>query len=471
MHLRSLTLKLTLAFLFVGLVGAVLVAWFVGDRTKTEFDRFVLNRDQTILLEDLSHYYRFNDNWQSVDQLLLANANGNPAPEDGFFRRKPHGLPPTGRLVDVNGTVIASDQPDRIGRKVTPGELATGIPITDRDEVVGWFIFDNPPANRLPNSAVPASPEQDFLDNVRRAVFGAAIGATLIALLIGVVLAQTLTRPLRELTAATKLVADGQLGHQVRVRSKDELGRLATSFNQMSSDLARANKQRRQMTADIAHDLRTPLSILLGYTEALSDGKLPATPEIHRVMHQEALHLSHLVDDLRTLSLADAGELKLNLQACLPYDMLTRTAAAYQGQAQSRDIVLAVNASRELPAVLVDPERMTQVLGNLVSNALRYTPANGHITLAAAAGESGVEVQVQDTGVGIDPADLPHIFNRFYRADESRQQLNGESGLGLAIAKSIVLAHGGAIAVESTPGQGTRFTITLPPAESSASSV
>ncbi|MCG3208683.1 MAG: Adaptive-response sensory-kinase SasA [Anaerolineae bacterium] len=466
MRLRSLTLKLILAFLFVGLVGAVLVAGFVGERTKSEFDRFVLNRDQTALLEELSHYYRATNSWQGVDQLL-SNSPDNQDEAWGF-RRRLHGPPPTGTLVDANGVVLLSQDPARIGRKISPEELARGIPIGPRDKMAGWFIFDDLPRNP-PAPTLPDSPEQAFLDNVRHAIFMGAVGATLVALVIGVILAQTLSRPIKDLTAATKIVAEGNLGHQVKVRSKDELGRLATSFNQMSSDLARANKQRRQMTADIAHDLRTPLSILLGYTEALSDGKLQATPEIHKVLHKEAVHLSHLVDDLRTLSLADAGELKLNLQPCLPYELLNRTTAAYQVQANAQNVALTVAAGHELPPVLVDPERMAQVLGNLVSNALRYTPAGGQILLLAAAAQNGITVQVQDTGAGIAPNDLPHIFNRFYRADESRQQQQGESGLGLAIARSIVEAHGGSISASSTPGQGSTFTIVLPLADTPAS--
>jgi signal transduction histidine kinase len=467
MRLRSLALKLTLAFLFVGLIGAVLVAAFVGRRTRDEFDRFMLNREQAAFLEDLSHYYRLYQSWQNVDQIFLTGRSGDNFEDEAKwgFRRRSRGELPSGTLVDANGDILISTQAGRIGRKIAVDELVKGVPIRFGDQVAGWFIFDDLPDTvfSLPNR--PASPEQAFLANVREAVFMGAIGATLVALVIGIFLARTLTRPIRELTAATKAVAAGQLGHQVKVRSKDELGDLAFSFNQMSHDLAQANQQRRQMTADIAHDLRTPLSILLGYTEALSDGKLQATPEIHRVMYHEVQQLSHLVDDLRTLSLADAGELKLNLQICLPYEMLTRTAAAYQGQAEQKNIALTVKVSHDLPAVWVDPDRMAQVLGNLVGNALRYTPAGGQITLAAAADETSVSLQVLDSGVGIPPEDLPHIFNRFYRADESRQQQQGESGLGLAIAQSITLAHGGSILVESTPGQGATFTISLPQAE------
>lgn len=455
MRLRSLTFKLILAFLLVGLVGAVLVAVFVRHRTRAEFDRFLLSREQFALLDNLGWYYFHNESWQGAGQLFGGDGPGSPEEETWS-------LP--GTLVDAGGTIILSSRPDRVGGQATADELGQGVPIRSRDGVAGWFIFDNLPASSLSDLSRIVTSEQALLARIEKAIWGGAVGATLVALVIGILLARTLTRPLRELTAATRVVAGGKLGHQVQVRSKDELGELARSFNEMSRDLALANQQRRQMTADIAHDLRTPLSILLGYTEALSDGKLAATPEVHRVMHAEAQHLSRLIDDLRTLSLADAGELTLNRQMCLPYDILARTAAAYQGQAGEKDVSLIVRAGRELPAVEVDPERMAQVLCNLVGNALRYTPAGGQITLAASATAGEVTLQVADTGGGIAAEDLPYIFNRFYRADPSRQQQNGESGLGLAIARSIIEAQGGTITVESCPGQGTTFTIRLKPA-------
>jgi signal transduction histidine kinase len=229
----------------------------------------------------------------------------------------------------------------------------------------------------------------------------------------------------------------------------------------MSVDLAQSIQARRQMTADVAHDLRTPLSVILGYTEALSDGKLHGEPQMYDVMHNEAQHLSHLIDDLRFLSLADAGELPLERRDVSPLELLNRTAAAHGAAAEQKNIDLQVQASPDFPDLHVDPERMAQVLGNLISNALRHTPAGGSVVLIAKSGTKGVVLQVRDTGSGIDAADLPYIFNRLYRGDLSRQQ-NGESGLGLAIAKSIVEAHGGRITAESTPGAGTTFTITLP---------
>jgi signal transduction histidine kinase len=284
----------------------------------------------------------------------------------------------------------------------------------------------------------------------------------MIALLLGLLLARTLTRPLRELTAATQALAQGDLEQEVTVRSQDELGELAVAFNQMSAELARAVQVRRQMTADIAHDLRTPLTVIKGYAEALRDGDLSSTTATFETIYQEAEHLSHLIEDLRTLSLVDAGELALNRQAVSPKDLLERTAAAHLVQARRSGVTLHVDASVSLPSIHIDPDRLAQVLGNLVGNALRYTPEGGQITLAARQHGDGVRLTIQDTGAGIAPDDLPHIFDRFYRGDDARETNEGESGLGLAIAKSLVEAHGGTISVTSTLGEGSVFAVALP---------
>jgi len=208
--------------------------------------------------------------------------------------------------------------------------------------------------------------------------------------------------------------------------------------------------------------------LILGYTESLSDGKLPASQETFDIMHDEAQHLSRLVDDLRTLSLADAGELPLTFQRLDVRALLERVMAAHLPEAQQQGVSIQVETSPDLPAVEADPGRMAQVLENLVSNALCYTSQGGQISLSGEAGAGAVKLRVQDNGAGIDPEDLPFVFDRFYRADESRQRNGTESGLGLAIAKSIVEAHGGSISVESTPGQGSTFTVTLPAASATS---
>jgi signal transduction histidine kinase len=304
--------------------------------------------------------------------------------------------------------------------------------------------------------------ELQYLASTNRALSLAALGAATIALLCGVILARNLTRPLRDLTQAIHAMTAGELKQEVPVRSGDELGALTQAFNRLSADLTHANELRRQMTADIAHDLRTPLTVLNAYVDGLRDGVFKPTPERFEAMHTEMQHLQRLVDDLRTLSLADAGELPMQRVPVACAALLARLAAAYAPQAAARGIALPVAVEPGLPEIVADPERLIQVLGNLVINALRYTPAGGQIVLSARRLGGAVALAVADTGAGIAADALPHVFDRFYRGDPARGQEGDESGLGLAIAKSITEAHGGKIEVASELGRGTTFTVLLP---------
>ena len=456
--MRSLAFKLTLAFLVVGVVGAALVALFVRQRTQHEFDRFVLSRYQQDLVDELADYYQTNGSWEGIGAILVsAQAPIRPGPQ-GLF-------PAPVTLLDADRVVVYGGWRYQRGEQVEDRGKGQHVPVEAEGVTVGWLLFES---LRDRASAMREPSESDFLERVNQAILLGALGATAVALLIGVFLARTISRPVRELTAATQVVAQGELGHQVPVRGQDDLGELAASFNRMSADLARSAESRRQMTADIAHELRTPLSLIMGYTEALSDGKLQGKPETFDILHEEAQRLSRLVDDLRTLSLADAGELSLTRRSAAPLALLERAASAHSAQAQAQDVSLRVEVDQDLPEIEVDPDRIAQVLDNLLSNALRYTPAGGEIVLSAqhspgqgAAHPGSLTIRVRDSGDGIAPEDLPHIFDRFYRGDKSRHLKEGESGLGLAIARSLVEAHGGSMSAESEPGVGTTFSIRL----------
>lgn len=454
--MRSLSLKLTLAFLAVGVIGIVLIATVVRLQTQREFDQFVLNQYQANLIEELQAYYQTNGSWENIHAILVRNPDANnETTKDG--RRPSRDWAPV-TLLDANRVVVYGGIRYRTGEELPqqPGDRSVAIEVNG--ETVGWVLFDVFHDDQPP---YPESPESLFLKNMNRAILYGALGAVALALLLGILLARTIARPVQDLTEATQVIAQGQLGHQVPVRTRDEIGRLAESFNQMSADLAGSVQQRRQMTADIAHDLRTPLSVIMGYTESLSDGKFKGSPEIYRIMHKETQHLSRLIEDLRTLSLADAGELPLTRRLVAPHELLERIANAYQIQAEQQNVALKVSADPNLPLIDVDPDRMVQVLGNLVSNAFRFTPAGGEIGLTAVTTANTLTLTVQDNGAGIASEDLPHIFSRFYKGDKSRQH-NGESGLGLAIARSIVEAHRGKITAVSPANAGTTFTITLP---------
>jgi signal transduction histidine kinase len=450
---RSLAVKLTLAFLLVGLTGSILVTVIIQQRTRAAFNNFIMNQEQQTLADNLVVYYQTYGSWTGVSTDINNLEAYIPQPPINTRPAPPIGNPVT--LVGADRVIVYSNEPDEVGQKVSKSQLSGAITLQSNNQSIGWLILA--PIRRSFN---PNTPEGNFLSNVNQATFLSAGVAILLAFVLGGFLAFTMTRSLRDLTDATVEIARGRFGKQVKVRSKDEIGELSASFNQMSLELQQATQARQQMTADIAHDLRSPLSVITGYAEALSDGKLPGSPEVFNILLQETKHLDHLVDDLRLLSLADAGELSLSLQPASPCDLLERVAARHAVAARQRQLSLQVDAGKDLPLVHVDMERMSQVLDNLIQNAFRYTSEGGQVLLAATGLDGQVEITVSDTGKGISPADLPHVFDRFYRGDKSRQG-NGESGLGLAIAKSIVEAHHGEIKVESQSGQGAKFTITL----------
>ncbi len=452
--MRSLTVKFTLAFLLVGLVAVLLVGGAVTLLTRYAFDRFEYDRDVVSLTNMLESYYRSNGSWAGVDSILQ-RPRFQKTRDD--WSRQPVALLDAKRdFVFGVGDFASRD-------KLTAAEIRRGLELQVDGQTVGWLVIGTaaPPA---PDRA--AVPEDLLLRRIVSATVWAALGALGLALILGALLARSLAHPIHDLTQATRDIARGELGRQVTIRSRDELGQLATSFNSMSADLERTREARRQMTADIAHELRTPLSVIVGYTEALQDGKLQGNPAIYAAMNETAQHLQHLVEDLRTLALADAGELSLNRRPADPLALLERAQATHAAQAQAAGVDLRIEAPEELPPAQMDPERIAQVLNNLVANALRYTPAGGQIVLSAEAEPAGAAVilRVRDTGSGITPADLPFVFERFYRGDKARQQEHGESGLGLAIARSIVESHAGSIEVESQVGVGTTFTIRLPAA-------
>jgi two-component system sensor histidine kinase BaeS len=446
--MRSITVKLLLAFLGISLVSVVLIVLLARWTTDREFRSYLFDQNRTSLLNSLANYYVKTGSWQGVEASdLLAVPTPDPTRSD-FNRR-------FFTLVDTGNRVVLAGPGDNLGDVLTAADVQGGTPVKVNGVTVGVMV------TRAPDTRVnPAA--NAFLERVISIFYISAAGVIALAILLAFLLSRTLTRPIRELTAATRAVSEGKPSPEVPVRSRDELGELASSFNRMNAELRRSIELRRQMTADIAHELRTPVSVILGHAEGVHDGVLPPSLETFEIIRDEAARLEHLIEDLRTLSRADAGELPIERHPVSPAKLLEGVGVVNQHRASQCNVSLQIDVEAGLPDIDVDPDRMIQVLSNVVDNALRYTPEGGSVRLSAREVEKTVEIRVRDSGPGIPADELDQVFDRFYRGDPSRQRDAGGSGLGLAIAKSIVEKHNGRIWAESPPGEGATIVIRLP---------
>jgi signal transduction histidine kinase len=481
--MHSLWTKLMGAFVLVILVGTGTVAFLMNQTTTGQFELYITQTGQqwaAQLAPVAANYYLRSGSWNGVDTVLrnpwgysmTSGTMGNGMMDSGMMREDEGGWSNGNMgehdmmddmamafsdrmiLVQADGTVVVDTGGTLTGGQLQTADLAKGAPITIGGQRVGTLIV-------TPLDA-PSTPAGDFLGAVNRSSLLAGIVAGGLALILGSVLFVQIIRPLRRLSAAAQGIAAGDLSQRVQVKGRDEVGQVAITFNQMAETLQRYAAERRNMIGDIAHDLRTPLSVIQGNLEAMLDGVLPTSPEELASLHQETLLLNRLITDLRTLSLAEAGQLQLQKQSIEPGALVEQVADRMRLSAQEKNIVLETDIVDDLPELQADPERLTQVMTNLVDNALRYSPNGTRVIVGARPAGRCIELSVSDNGPGIPPEDVPHMFERFWRAEKSRNRATGGSGLGLAIVKQLVEAHHGQVQVESQVGKGTRFEIQIP---------
>jgi two-component system OmpR family sensor kinase/two-component system sensor histidine kinase BaeS len=362
-------------------------------------------------------------------------------------------------LADARGEVLADSSGVLEGQRLSGAELAAGVPIRVGSTHVGTLLI--PAAGSIHESL-----EAEFLRQVNNWLLWAGLIAGGVAIVLGLVLARQLTAPLRALTNAARHLAQEKFVSaqpaevpQVPIRSRDEIGELSQAFNQMAQSLAEQERLRRNLMADIAHELRTPLSVIRSDLEALLDGVYEPTPETLASLHEETLLLGRLVDDLRALALAEAGELRLARQTTDLAELLESVLESFDIQAEDQAQALLLELPPNLPQVDVDPQRVRQIVANLISNGLRHAPRGGRVIIAADVIDGYVRISVIDDGPGIPADDLLHVFDRFWQGDRVP---TGTTGLGLAIARELVQAHGGRIWAASAPGSGATFRFTLP---------
>ena len=305
--------------------------------------------------------------------------------------------------------------------------------------------------------------EQAYLDSLQSALWSAALVAGIVAVFLAVVFSRIITGPVNAIRASAQRIRDGDFTQRVAAGPNDEIGELASAFNSMAQQLEKNETGRKQLLADVVHELRTPLSIIQGNLEAWQDGVVSPTPEAIAPVHEEAVLLSRLITDLRDLSLAEAGQLSLSRERTDISSLARSVVTAYRERADSHriDILLDIPEA-SLPPVDIDPMRIRQVLRNVLDNAIRHTPHGGAISLSGRESNGFVRVDVSDTGSGISAEDLPRVFEHFYKVDPARERSRSGSGIGLAIVKQVVEAHGGSVAVQSELGKGSVFSFTLP---------
>ena len=446
--LFSLQFRLIAAFALVLALALSSVSLYVGYTAKQatdQFERDVEEARAARIEQMITQYYAASRGWGGLQ----------PAIEQASSL---YGV----RIVvkDAEGDVIA----DSGGASSSHDADSTmheefNLPLLSRGLEVGTVAM----APSVAPLEVPEPSVSILASALNRSLLWTGLAAGLAGVLLVSLLSRRVLAPTRSLSSAASLLGQGDLSQRVSTQGRDEIADLGRTFNSMAEDLEQAEQQRRSLMADVAHELRTPLSNIQGYLEAVRDGLMQPDNRTIDTIHQQVLHLTFLVEDLRLLALADAGALRLYRDPDSLEQALSKSIEAVQPRAESRGISISMDIPPDFPLVEMDRTRIAQVVGNLLENAISHTPEGGLVSVTAEVTTNGrARVSVADTGTGIPADDLPLVFERFYRVDPSRTRSTGGAGLGLTIAKQLVEAHGGSIYAESEPGEGSRFTFELP---------
>lgn len=454
---HKLQFRLFLAFAIVIMVSFGAVYFFVGRMARDEVERFGEQNEQTRSSRVeflLATYYRDQGGWSGIQFYIKQWAN--------LFGDRII-------VTDNSGVVIADSEEKLLGQNYAPEFPGRPLSITKEGNPTG-FLFISPVATPVapPRPGIFPNPPGDFpspfslFEAINRSLLLGVLLSIGLALLFTFIMSNRISAPVKVLAVAATHLGKGDLAQRVVIKDKSEIGELAKAFNAMAEELERSDKIQRNMIADIAHELRTPLTNIRGYLEAISDGVVQPDANTIGSLNEEAALLSRLVSDLQELSLAESGALKFDSRVQDIGCVLKQTVEMKRPTATAKGLTLTDAIQPGLPLVNIDAQRISQVLRNLLENAIAHTESGGSITVSAAKQGNNIAVSVADTGEGISAEDIPHLFERFYRVDPSRTRTTGGSGLGLKIAKRLVEAHGGTIIVRSEPGKGSCFTFTIP---------
>ena len=472
----GLQLRLILGFAAVLALSMAAASLCTGFAAHSEVSRIQDEQDRVRagrILAALGEYYDASDGWdgaqnfvnrigfQSEREIVVLDVDGNVVADNRPIRRRHDDR---GHRVLFNAAIPRGPLPPQEyfvaieygGQEV--GSVAIAVGRRGHPE----YIFPDSHVDE-PHDVEP--PLTQFTERVTKTLILAGLVAGVVGILLVLLLSRRMLGSIGNLTTAARRLGRGDLSSRVPVRGNDEVAELGHAFNNMADALEDSERQRRAMVSDVAHELRTPLANIQGHIEAMQDGLMQPNAENLDTVHQQTLHLNDLISDLRLLAETEARELSLSMEPAAIGEIVNDAVGSFRPHADGASIRISTEIADGLAAVSVDRLRIRQVLGNLLDNAIRHTPAGGVVTVTAGHHDGGVRVEVADTGSGIPPDALPHVFDRLYRADPSRDRATGGSGLGLTIARQLVEAHGGTIWAESEPGQGSRFGFDLPAAE------
>lgn len=444
----SLQMKIFLSFLVVIIVGVGVVGYLANRVTVTEFSNYMRGGGaaRQEIVDELATYYDDNRGWKGVSETL------DEISRPGYVLV----------LKDLQGKIIAQAGDianAQLGQGHGMGRMKNQfLYIVDRDgKAVGMLsVF---PTETV---SVSSTAESSFLNAVNRSLIWAALLAVLISVILSFVLSRYISKPIKSLTGAVHAMAEGDLDQKIQLGNTPETQELSETFNCLAQRLKEVEELRRNMISDVAHELRTPLTALQGYVEGIEDGVIKPTKKNLQVIYEETILLSRLVKDLQELSYLEAGQLSLEMKPADISSLVQQTTESQSAQIKKAGAEVKIQIADDLPILEIDKDRIRQVLANLISNALRHSPEKGSISVDVSQNPDSIEFVVSDSGRGISEKDLPFIFERFYRAEKSRQRQSGGAGLGLTIAKKLIEAHGGNIWAESIVGKGTQVHFTLP---------
>jgi signal transduction histidine kinase len=445
--IKSLRFRLILSFVLVIVVAIGTVSIFTSQATKTRILAYDKQTEQVKM-----------DRAKCLIGQFLASGGDLPSvqvPVEHMANLYAQSI----IMTDTSGMVVADSKKLYVGKQYDPSWLGEGQQaqlIVNGSQILGTLYLSSDVLSQTGVGSILA-----LSNSVNWFILLGGVLALIVALIMVLFLSRRLSAPIHALTLATRRIGSGDFSAKVIPAGSDEVGELVVNFNSMAAELSQVEARRRDLIADVAHELRTPVADIQAYLEAIHDGLMPASQPKLDSIYNDIILLSRLINDLQLLALADTGRLGLVQQ---PEDIVRLATAAVasmrpQIEAGGLDVTLDLP---ELPKVQIDGQRISQVLRNLLDNAIRHTPQGGTITIGAHESNGSVQLTMSDTGEGISPEDLPHVFDRFYRIDKSRARSTGGSGLGLTIAKRLIEAHGGEITVQSELGKGSRFSFTLP---------